>query len=460
MPVLFNKYYPVRKMVFFLGEGFLIFLSLLLVDWFFLGTSLFFFDLLPNSFRALLVTIIFQLCLYFFDQYDLSEELSLPNTMTRMTQAFGVGCMLLGAIYYTVPFMIITARIFWLGYLVICLGLFSWRFIYYLILRKRLFAQKILVIGTGALASDLAREIEGVNDSVYKILGFVGGGEPTYNPHKAPVKATIEDYWESIHSFEIDRIIVALDDARGKTPIKALLQCKVKRIPIEQGTSFFEKITGRILVEKISPSWIIYSNGFALNRWTYHLKRFLDLIFAFVLLVITLPVTLITSLLIKLDSSGPIFYLQERVGERNRLFKVIKFRSMRTDAEKNGAVWASENDDRVTWVGGIIRHLRIDEIPQLINVFKGEMSLVGPRPERLVFVEELARKIPYYSIRHELKPGLTGWAQVCYPYGASELDALKKLEYDLYYMKNLSIALDLLVIFKTIKTVLFRKGAR
>jgi lipopolysaccharide/colanic/teichoic acid biosynthesis glycosyltransferase len=169
---------------------------------------------------------------------------------------------------------------------------------------------------------------------------------------------------------------------------------------------------------------------------------------------------LVTALLIKLDSTGPVFYLQERVGEGNRLFQIVKFRSMFTDAEKNGAVWAKQNDDRITRVGEVIRRLRIDELPQLWNVLRGDMSLVGPRPERQIFVDELAKKIPYYSIRHQLKPGVTGWAQVCYPYGASELDALKKLEYDLYYMKNFSIAFDLWIIFKTVKTVLFKEGSR
>ena len=213
-------------------------------------------------------------------------------------------------------------------------------------------------------------------------------------------------------------------------------------------------------MKRISPSWIIFSDGFSLSRWEYHLKRFMDLFFSSILLVASLPVLLITALLIKLESDGPVFYFQERVGESNKSFRIIKFRSMRQDAEKDGAVWAKKNDDRVTRVGEVIRRLRIDEIPQLWNVLKGEMSLVGPRPERQVFVDQLVKKIPYYAIRHQLKPGVTGWAQVCYPYGASELDALKKLEYDLYYMKNLSFAFDLLVIFKTIKTVLFKKGSR
>jgi len=460
MPILFQKYYPLRTMVFFLGEGLLIFLSLLMVDWVMLGSGLFFLDLLPNFARAFLVTLIFQLCLYFFDLYDISNELSLPNTFTRMTQAFGVGCILLGVVYYSVPFMIISTRIFWIGYLMICLSVFFWRGAYYLVLRKRLFVQNILLVGTGTLASDIARVIEGVQDSVYRIKGFVGDKEPAYNPHGAPVRPTIEDFDDLFAGHGIERIVVALDDGRGKTPVTSLLNYKLRGITIEQSTTFYERVVGKILVENIAPSWIIYSDGFALSRWKYHVKRMIDVFFSSIILLASLPVTLITALLIKLESDGPIFYVQERVGEGNTIFRILKFRSMAQDAEKNGAVWAKKNDDRVTRVGEVIRRLRIDEIPQLWNVLKGDMSLVGPRPERQVFVDELAKKIPYYSIRHEVKPGVTGWAQVCYPYGASELDALRKLEYDIYYMKNISIAFDLLVIFKTVKTVLFKKGSR
>lgn len=228
MPTYFNKYYPVRTVVFFLGEGVLIFLSLLAVDWVMLGTGPFFVDLVPNSARAFLVTIIFQLCLYFFDLYDLSNEVSLPHTFTRMTQAFGVGCIILGGVYYSVPFMIISARIFWLGYLVICLSVSLWRGAYYLILRKRLFVQNILLVGTGTLASDIARLIEGVQDSVYRVQGFVGEKEPDYNPHGVPVRPRLEDFDDSLVGRDFERIVVALDEGRGTTPVNALLHYKMQ----------------------------------------------------------------------------------------------------------------------------------------------------------------------------------------------------------------------------------------
>ncbi len=320
--------------------------------------------------------------------------------------------------------------------------------------------RNILLIGTGTLASDIAREIEGVQDSIYRIKGFVGDKEPAYNPYGAPIQANLSDFEELFKGHDVDRIIVALDDQRGATPVTVLLNYKMQGIPVEHGTTFYERVTRKILVQRIPPSWIIFSDGFSHNRLKYYLKRFMDLFFSSILLFLHLPLLIFTALCIKLDSPGDIFYRQERVGEANRLFKIIKFRSMREDAEKDGAVWAKENDDRTTRVGEVIRRLRIDEIPQLWNVIRGDMSLVGPRPERKIFVDQLEKKIPYYTIRHNLKPGVTGWAQVCYPYGASELDALRKLEYDLYYMKNVSFAFDLLVIFKTIKTVLFKKGSR
>ena len=231
-------------------------------------------------------------------------------------------------------------------------------------------------------------------------------------------------------------------------------------IVIEQGVSFYERVTGRLLVENMEPSWIIYSEGFSLSRWQFMVKRAVDILLSLTLLLIFSPIMLLSALIIKMESAGDVFYCQERVGRKMVPFKVYKFRSMRQDAERNGAVWALENDDRVTRFGRFIRKFRIDELPQLWNVLKGDKSLVGPRPERPVFVEKLAETIPFYHIRHDIQPGITGWAQVCYPYGASQEDALRKLEYDLYYMKNLSIPMDLLVVFMTVKTVLFKKGSR
>ena len=226
------------------------------------------------------------------------------------------------------------------------------------------------------------------------------------------------------------------------------------------GARFYEELAGKIPVKRINPSWLVFSDGFHVSRIKKLLKRILDIVAALTGFLIFLPIFLLSALIIKLESTGGVFYLQDRVGENGKIFKIIKFRSMKEDAEKNGPVWASEDDCRVTKFGRFIRKTRIDELPQLLNVLKGDMSLVGPRPERPEFVESLAKDIPFYNNRHVIKPGITGWAQIYYPYGASVEDALHKLEYDFYYIKNVSIAIDLLTIFQTIKVILFRKGSR
>ncbi len=461
MPYFHNKYYPMRDILFFLGEGLLIFLSFSLSCLLFVGVDRFVFDFVLYFYQAISVTIIFQLCLYFFDLYEMRQDLNMVDTAIRLTQAFGTGCIILGILYYLLPIIVIHTYIFWTGYLLVSFILVVYRYFYHSILRRRLFVQSLVVIGTGELASDIAREIEGKYNSVYKIVAFVGEGTPACNPNEVPVFKDIEEFEKVISSSEVQRIVVALDDRRGRTPVRTLLKFKLAGAIIEQGVTFYERITGKILVEKVDPSWIVFSEGFTISsRWRYLLKRIIDVAISGGLLVLASPLMLLSAIIIKLESEGPVFYLQERTGVKNVPFMIIKFRSMRQDAEEGGAVWAKENDDRVTRFGALIRKVRIDELPQLWNVLKGEMSLVGPRPERPVFVEQLAEEIPYYSIRHEVKPGVTGWAQVKYPYGASKEDALRKLEYDLFYIKNNSIALDLLVIFYTVKTVLLGKGGR
>ncbi len=446
--------------MFFVGEGSLLFVSMMLVHLGFIGIESYSDGWVIFTSQSLLFTIIFQLSIYFYDLYDLSRDRSIADTATRMTQAFGVGCIILAIIYYVAPPAMISRWVFWTGFLTTGLALMIYRFFYYKVLRKRMFAQGVVIIGTGKLANDISREVEGRHDSVYKVLAFIGAAGPEFNPHNVPVVENLDDIGTILPVESVERIIVAPDDRRGSTPVRTLLKCKMRGVVVEQGVSFYERMTGKILVERVDPSWIIFSDGFVLSRWKYLMKRLLDLCAAGTLLLLSLPVMLVSAIIIKLETPGPIFYLQERVGQNGVIFKVIKFRSMGKDAEKDGAVWAKENDDRVTRFGGFIRKVRIDELPQLWNVLKGEMSLVGPRPERKIFVDELVKDIPYYNIRHGVKPGVTGWAQVWYPYGASKDDALRKLEFDLYYIKNISVALDLLVIFHTVKTVLFGKGAR
>ncbi len=258
----------------------------------------------------------------------------------------------------------------------------------------------------------------------------------------------------------VDRIIVALDERRGKFPLEQLLSCRLKGIRVEDGVAFTEQLVGKLSVESLYPSFIIFSDGFKRSAIFIQVKRVFDILASAVGLALFFPLSLLIALAIKFDSKGPILYKQERVGEDGRIFSLLKFRSMYLDAEEGGPVWARVDDDRVTRIGRIIRKLRLDEIPQMINVLKGEMSFVGPRPERPFFTEQLKNEIPYYSQRHVIKPGITGWAQISYRYGASKGDALEKLKYDLYYIKHMSMFFDLVIILETIKIVLLGKGSR
>lgn len=461
MPYISGKYYPVRRIVFFLTEGVLIFSALVLMHLVFLGQEQFIDAVTVSVLRSGLVAVIFQLSLYFFDLYDLNVYSSFADTATRMTQAFGFGCIVLSGLYYLFPVVIIPLGIFWAGYFVICGALAAWRFFYVIALGRRFFAQPIIILGCGDLAGCIVHEVVDSLDSGYKIVAIVGGGEPQYDLHRIPFFRLGERKLDDLcGEYQAEMVIVALEDRRGTMPVEELIECKLDGVDIEAGIGFYEELASKLMVEKVNPDWIIFSQGFTIGRMNKVGKRFFDLALSAVGLILASPLMLLSAIVIKLESPGSIFYTQDRVGERGETFQVIKFRSMCQDAEKDGAVWAKKNDSRVTRFGNLIRKLRIDEIPQLFNVLKGEMSLVGPRPERPVFVKELAKKIPYYALRHNIKPGVTGWAQVCYPYGASEEDALRKLEYDLYYLKNLSLIMDLWIVFKTVKTVLFQKGAR
>ncbi len=461
MPYLFNKYYPLRNIFFVIGEGILIFISINAVM-LILGTSSADFAELPHLLaKALLVTIVFQVCLYYFDMYDFSSIGSFAENATRITQAFGFGCILLAGAYYLFPSTTISFGTFLISYAVICLFIALWRFYYGLILEKRMFTKPVLLIGTGKIAQAITLEIMSKMDSGYKISAFVGNNSPDFRfPQGAKFSDDHLKIPEITRNDKIEKIVVALDDRRGQTPINELVHCKLAGLNILSGIEFYEELTGKILVNNMNPDWLIYSEGFQKEKITLLAKRLMDFSVSLAGLILALPIIIISALIIKLESPGPVLYSQERVGQGGKTFWIYKFRSMSCDAESNGPVWAQEDDCRITRFGSFIRKTRIDEIPQLWNIFKGEMSFVGPRPERPFFVEKLKKKLPYYSLRHNIKPGLTGWAQISYRYGASEEDALRKLEYDLYYIKNLCFRMDLLIAFQTIKIILFQKGSR
>ncbi|MCI2282242.1 TIGR03013 family PEP-CTERM/XrtA system glycosyltransferase [Colwellia sp. MSW7] len=321
----------------------------------------------------------------------------------------------------------------------------------------------ILVLGAGERASiierRMRRDVDRQNFSVHGYIVMDGDAEEGIKQEtRIDLEGSLVNYSLKHH---IDEIVVASDERRNNIPINELFACKIRGIEITEILDFIERETGQIAVNLIYPSQVIYSNGFAsLN----HLRNTLDWIFnatmAFVLFAFTWPIMLLTAILIKLDEgfNAPIFYFQERVGLDGKPFNIIKFRSMRLDAEKFGAQMASEDDPRITKIGNILRKYRIDELPQIYNVMRGDMGFVGPRPERPEFVQSLIKNIPYYNERHNVKPGLTGWAQLKYPYGATEADSLEKLKYDLYYIKHRSFMLDLLILIRTVEIVLFGKG--
>jgi sugar transferase (PEP-CTERM system associated) len=281
---------------------------------------------------------------------------------------------------------------------------------------------------------------------------------PVINPG---VIGTISDIPAIIRSHAVDRVVVSLADARGKLPMNELLEMKLNGVAFDHLASVYEEYTGKIAVENLRPSWLIFSNGFRKRRLLTAAKRATDLAAAACGLLLSLPLMVLVASAIKLTSRGPALYHQLRVGQHGRTFTIHKFRTMRTDAESGtGAVWATAGDTRVLPIGGFLRRTRLDELPQLWNVLCGQMSFVGPRPERPEFVAQLTESIPFYGQRHVVKPGLTGWAQVRYSYGASVEDAMQKLQYDLFYIKNLSVALDFYIIWQTIKTVILRRGSR
>ncbi len=460
---IFDKYIPIRKIAFFFLESIFIGGMVILGAYLrFLGHPAGFYQYEYLILKAILIVACVQLSLYYFDLYDLKAFRSNIELGIRLLQSLGVSSILLAFLYYLFPLLII-----WRGIFLISLGfmgvvIVSWRIIYNHILKTRELDQRIMVVGSGLLASHIAKEIVEKVDTGFKLIGFITDhpervGEKLVNPSIIGDQSQILDI---ATKERVDRIIVALEERRGKFPDAQLLECKMRGIAVEDGVEFYEHLTGRLQVESLRPSFLIFSNGFKKMKLTMWAKRVAESSLSLIGLVLLSPVILVISVLIKIESRGPVFYKQERVGEMGKIYNLFKFRSMVENAEANGPVWTEQDDKRITRIGRRIRKWRLDEIPQMLNVLKGDMSFVGPRPERPFFVEKLRKEIPFYDQRLSVKPGVTGWAQIKYPYGASNRDALEKLKYDLYYIKNLSLLYDLLIIFDTIKVVLFRKGAR
>ena len=324
-------------------------------------------------------------------------------------------------------------------------------------------AKRVLIIGTGDDAAGVEKALATLGYPSMAIVGFypvAQGSEAAAVPADRILPRTLP-LSEVVSGLGIQEVIVAVREQRGGVlPMRELIECRVSGVPITDLAGIYERVRGEVPIESLKASWLIYGQGFSQDRVRTFIKRSFDLLVSAVMLVLTLPLMLATALAIRLESPGPVIFRQDRAGRGGRAFTCLKFRSMRADAEADGQPrWATVDDDRVTRIGRFLRKTRIDELPQLINVLRGEMSFVGPRPERPGFVNELKKAIPYYDLRHSVKPGITGWAQVRYSYGASVEDARKKLQFDLYYVKNHSLFLDLLILVETVRVVLFREGA-
>ncbi|HMV85956.1 MAG TPA: TIGR03013 family PEP-CTERM/XrtA system glycosyltransferase [Blastocatellia bacterium] len=431
-------------------------------------------------YKIALTTVVSQFIFYLFDLYDVSKPRLRREVLTDLFQAVGVVIGALGLIFMLRPTLL-------LGYLeeagdggvvrygngvpvmamMLALALMIlWRLAIHWIMRHPRLGERILIVGSDTLAKEVAREAMLRRDLGYKVVGYVAEdpsliGEVPINSLFSPkVLGVTGDLNRIVVEEKIDRVVVALQDRRGHMPVDQLLQIRLQgSAAIEEGTALYEKLTGKLSVEMLRPSWIIFSGGGKRSTVWGIARQLFNVTMAGLGVILSFPIGLLAAIAVKLDSPGPIFYTQERVGKNGRIFRIIKFRSMRQDAEKDGAPqWAAARDPRITRVGNFLRKTRIDEIPQFINILRGEMSFVGPRAERPVFVEQLTEQIPFYSQRHLVEPGLTGWAQVNYGYGASVEDAIQKLQYDLYYIKNVSLLFDIWIMFKTIKIVLFGYG--
>ena len=455
---LFNVYYPTRILVLVAGEGMIVCASFILAALIRLGPDSVLVLHYEYGFHKILgVTVLTMLCLHYFDLYDLQRVPSRGETWFRLLVVLGLLSFLLAGIGYVFPGFMLGNYTFVVGLFILTFALFVWRSAYSWLIRQPLLRERICVLGPGDRAKWLVEAMRTQPELGMEVVGWAGatGGEPMTR------EALATGLMDQVRKQDVERVIVALGDRRGTTPVRELLELRLRGIKVEDATAIIEKISGKIEVDSLYPSWLIFSQGFRLNPTFMLARRLVSLTVSFICLVVISPLIPLISLFIKLTSPGPVFYRQKRVGKNGTIFTCYKFRTMRADAEANiGPSWAGDDDPRVTSVGRWLRLSRLDEIPQLWNVLRGDMGFVGPRPERPEFVEWLSREIPYYHLRHVIRPGITGWAQIRYQYGASLDESKEKLRYDLYYIKHLSLSFDLMIILESAKIILLGRGAR
>ena len=420
-------------------------------------------ELTPLLPKALAFTVVMLGLMTASGLYDLELQGGVRVLLQRLGLSFGIGMLAMSLLFSFFPALLVGRGAFLLSFGLALLGILLSRTLFLRWSRVGAFKARALVIGTGSRAAQIETLLsDRGHASNTEVIGYVPMGGSHHFVEHVRILNTGESLPELVTRLQISEIILAVRDRRdGGIPVQDLLSCKLRGIRILELSSFFERENGHLQLDSLNPSWMILAEGFYQGIVRDTIKRLFDLVVSAALLTVSLPVMVLTALLIKLESPGPVLYRQERVGQGGSHFTIFKFRSMCVDAEKDGKPrWAHQNDSRVTFTGRFIRRTRIDELPQVFNVFFGNMSFVGPRPERPYFVQDLTQKIPYYGVRHTVKPGITGWAQVRYPYGATDEDAMHKLQYDLYYVKNHSLFLDLMILFQTAQVVLWGKGVR
>jgi sugar transferase (PEP-CTERM system associated) len=414
--------------------------------------------------HALLVAGVLILAMAALGLYQVHLRATWLGRLSRQGVAFVLGWIALTVLYYVIPETYLGRGVLGIALVLGCMVVAGWRVAFLGFVDADLFKRRVVMLGAGKRAAEVANKMRRRTDQRgFKILGFVPIGS---DPVAVPAKSLLHpegDLCKWMRRCGVDEIVVGPDDRRGTLPVGALLDCKQRGVAVTELAAFFEREAGNIMMDLTNPSWLVFSEGFNISPLRRRVKRGFDVAIASLVSLLAWPFMLLTALAIRLDSGRgrPVLYRQERVGENGRTFALIKFRSMRTDAERDGvARWASKQDDRVTRVGRFIRKVRLDELPQLWNVLRGDMSIIGPRPERPQFVDDFNARIRYYSLRHCVKPGLTGWAQLRYPYGSSFEDAQEKLKFDLFYVKNHNFIFDLAILVQTVEVVLFGRGAR
>lgn len=454
---LFNVYYPIRTLILLVGEALIVWTSFLL------GAV---YELRQDSYLVLnyeggyikifVVTVLVLLCSHWFDLYDTARLNTKGELYFRLLLVPGLLAFIFAAVSYVRPDYLLGSGSSAVGLLILTVALFGWRLGYGWLVQLPILVERVYVLGTGERAQRLVQGLRQNPDLGVEVASWTGKLEGAVT-----LESVAADLMEVVEKAKVHRVIVAMPERRGTIPMQELLELRMRGVKIEEATSWLERMSGKIEVENLYPSWLVFAQGFRRSSTFVLIRRLISITISLIGLILTAPLMPFLMLIITLDSKGPVFYTQTRVGKGGRLFKVVKFRTMRQDAEaSSGPKWAGDNDPRITRVGKFLRSSRLDEIPQLWCVLKGDMAFVGPRPERPEFIAWLSKEIPYYGVRHMVRPGLTGWAQVKYKYGSTVEDAREKLQYDLFYIKNASIGLDLLIMFQTVKTVLLRRGAQ